>query len=140
MELLALVIDRATSAEVSKINYEIGSSVYGWRHGHRFFGKLSERERLERDLENAIHDEKTAQRHGEPAEYEGLLKEYVQLKLYLHNLRKTLYYPYDSYTLPEDYKKTLARCSELKEQIKAQRRVMYNATWGWLSPAAPRTD
>lgn len=138
--MLALVIDHCTSAEVSKINWEIGHSVYWWNHGGRFHTSLSEREKLERDLESAIADEKRKKRHGEDFEYESLLREYVQQKLYLHNLRKTLYYPYDSYTPPDDYKKLLNRCDELKQKIKEKRRIVMHAAWGGLEPAPKPTE
>src|SRR5277367_5963163 len=125
MEMLALVIDRGTSAEVSKINREIGQSVYWWNYGRRFFSPPSERQRLERDLEAATNAELIAKKRGDAA-YESLLREYVQLKLYLHSLRKTLYYPYDSYSSVDEYKTTLARCDEIKEQIAAKRRIVFH--------------
>jgi hypothetical protein len=141
MEILALVIDRGTSAEVSKINYEIGRSVYWWGSGSRFFNsKLSDRERLENDLADATRSEKNAKRRGESGEYESLLREYVELKLHLHNMRKTLYYPYDTYTPPDDYKRIMTRCDELKQQIKDKRRIVFNAAWGGLEPARKPTD
>jgi hypothetical protein len=138
--MLALVIDRCTSAEVSKINYEIGHSVYWWNQGRRFHSSFNERERLEKDLETAVFEEKRKKRHGESAEYESLLREYVQLKLYLHNLRKTLYYPYDTYTPPDDYKKLLARCEEIRQQIAEKRRIVVYSAWGGLEPARKPTD
>jgi len=138
--MLALVIDHCTSAEVSKINWEIGHSVYWWNHGGRFHSSLSEREKLERDLEAATRDERLKKNRGEDYEYEGLLREYVQQKLFLHNLRKTLYYPYDTYTPPDDYKKLIDRCDELKQKIKEKRRIVMHAAWGGLEPAAKPTD
>jgi hypothetical protein len=142
-ELLALVIDRGTHAEISKINREIGESVYQWsyrRRNSRLF-KASQLESLKLDHELAVRDEKLAQRLGQPSDYERLLREYVELKLHLHQLRKSMTYPYDAYYEREgDWSGVIARCAELKEEIKAMRKERTFAAWGGLEPAPKPTD
>ena len=143
-ELLALVIDRGTHAEISKVNKEIGESVYQWsyrRNGSRLHRGPTQLQSLQKDHEVAIRDEKRAQVLGQPSDYERLLREYVELKLYLHQLRKSMLYPYDAYYEREgDWSKVIARCAELKDQIKEARKARSFAAWGGLEPAPKPTD
>jgi len=113
-ELFALTIDRATSAEVARINKEIGRSI-------SFTGY--QRSRSDTSLSRL-----------DPS-YQCLLTEYVQLKLILHHTRKTMYYR-DLYTEREDINlvNVRERCAELREQIKAKRRTINYAAWGDLTP------
>src|SRR5271157_5585592 len=115
-ELLALTIDRATSAEVSRINKEIGKSIHLTSY---------QRSRLD-----------TAITHSDPC-YQHLLQEYVQLKLVLHHTRRSMYV--DWYTEREDIdlEKARVRCAELREQIRAKRRTIRFAAWGDLTPWTP---
>jgi hypothetical protein len=144
-ELLALVIDRGTSAEISKINREIGESVYQWsryrRSGSRLSFRPTQLQNLQTDHEIAVRDVKYAEMMGKPSDYERLLREYVELKLYLHQLRKSMQYPFDAYYEKEgDWPKHLARCAELKDQIKEARKARNFAAWGGLEPAPKPTD
>ena len=144
-ELLALVIDRGTHAEISKVNKEIGESVYQWsryrRNGSRLHRGPTELQSLQKDHEVAVRDEKRAVVLGQPSDYERLLREYVELKLYLHQLRKSMLYPYDAYYEREgDWSKVIARCAELKDQIKEARKARSFAAWGGLEPAPKPTD
>ena len=109
-EMLALVIDRATSAIVSDINYEIGKTA-------QYSRQLSGRPR--------VYD----------TEYERLLREYVEMKLHLHQLRRSMYYPFDSYAEREgDFAPILERCRELRRQIKTLRETLPSAAWGDAPP------
>lgn len=140
LELLALVIDRATSAQVSKINQEIGTSVYGWRKHIPSWRRANEYDRILHDYEIVSSDLKRKTELGQPTDYEKLLREYVELKLHLHALRKTMYYPFDAYAEREgDFKDVLQRCEELKQTIKTIRRGQSTAAWGGLEPAPKPT-
>lgn len=108
-ELFALTIDRATSAEVSRINKEIGRSNQLGYHYHP------------------------------NASYQHLLQEYVSLKLILHRTRKAMYYRGDVYTEREDVNivNIRERCAELREAIKSKRLGINYAAWGDLTPWQP---
>jgi len=110
-EVLALVIDRETAAIVSNINFEIGK-------GARFdavFGRGP----------NYIPNN----------DYERLLGEYVQAKLRLHQLRKSLYYPFSTYAEREgDLRPVLDCCKELRQTIRAMRQDIPAAAWGEAAP------
>lgn len=119
-EMLALVIDRATSAIVSNLNYEIGRGAH-YKHvlGRAGSGYFS---------------------GGEYDEYQRKLQEYVQAKLRLHQLRKSMYYPFDSYAEREgDLQPLLDRCVELRKIIRGIRRDIPAAAWGDLAPAPTPT-
>jgi hypothetical protein len=108
--LLALVIDHGTAALVSDINYEIG------RNAH-----------FESYLKRWPRTSHT--------EYERLLREYVGLKLQLHQLRKSMYYPFDAYAEREgDFKALLERCKELRRKIREVRESIPTAAWGGIPP------
>lgn len=144
-ELLALVIDRGTSAEISKINREIGESVYQWsryrRSGSRLNRGPTQLQYLNDEHKTALAAESRAKMLGQPTDYERLLREYVELKLYLHQLRKSMQYPYDAYYEKEgDWPAHLARCAELKDQIKEARKARTFAAWGGLEPEPKPTD
>lgn len=140
--MLALVLDRATSATVSRINYEIGHDVQS--HPHYYRGRVFGRTRMfrNRDYDRALDEYKdvsTAERVnkdlGQPTDYERLLKEYVELKLYLHTLRKSMYYPYDAYAEIEgDFTQVLERCREIRAKIKELRGTCQSAVWGDYAP------
>lgn len=116
-ELFALTIDRSVSAEVSKINKEVGKSISlsGWQ---------------------ASQSDIYALAHNLDLGYHYLLTEYVQLKLILHRTRRSAYYRGDLYTEREDIdiKKVRERCTELREMIKAKRGATLYAAWGDLIP------
>lgn len=119
-EMLALVIDRATSAIVSNLNYEIGR---GARYKH-VLGRAGSGYYSVDDYD----------------EYQRKLQEYVQAKLHLHQLRKSMYYPFDSYAEREgDMQPLLDRCVELRKTIRDMRRDIPAAAWGDLPPAAAPT-
>ena len=88
------------------------------------------------DFQNSYDQIRNRVRHGENAEYENLLIEYTQLKLYLHDLRKSCYYRGDPYVEREDIdvKSILDRCDELKQLIKEKRRIVRLAVWGGMEP------
>jgi hypothetical protein len=140
--MLALVLDRATSAQVSRINYEIGHDVQ--LHPHYYKGQSFGRWRnfRNRDYDRALDeyqnlsdDERRKKLQGESTDYETLLKEYVELKLYLHTLRKSMYYPYDAYAEREgDFTEVLERCREIRSKIKALRGDCQSAVWGDFAP------
>jgi hypothetical protein len=109
--MLALVIDRGVAAEVGKINKELG---------------------------RLAHYKSMYWTHVSSADYSGLLNDYIGLKLNLHVLRKSLYYPHDAYVERENVERTLARCEELRAQIDAARDKKEAAIWGSLAP--PRCD
>ena|SRR5271163_1069859 len=115
-ELFALTIDRATSAEVSRINKEIGKAI-------NFTGY--QRSRFDSSRVSRL----------DPS-YQQLLTEYVKLKLMLHHARRSVYYARDLYTERDDVDivKTRERCAELREQIKAKRKTISYAAWGDLTP------
>lgn len=97
--------------------------------------QVKERERLEDDLRLAKHDQAVAQQLGRPSEYETLLVEYVECKLQLHRMRKSMFYPHDAYCEREgDFSGVMARCDRLKEQIKEMRRGFNTRIWGGLQP------
>lgn len=145
--MLALVLDRATSATVSRINYEIGhdvqlhphyykSRVYGAWRNHR----NKDRDRALDEYSTISADERRAKLLGQPSDYESLLKEYVELKLYLHSLRKSMYYPYDAYAEKEgDFTEVLDRCREIRVKIKELRGDCQSAVWGEFAPAPAPT-
>jgi len=113
-ELLALAIDRFVSAEISKINKEVGKSVcLQSRYDIRAIA-------LNLDIG-----------------YEHLLSEYVQLKLILHRTQRSMYYRGDLYNEREDIdvKSVRERCAELREMIKAKRGATFHAAWGDLFPS-----
>lgn len=134
---MALIIDHSTSAVISDINHEIGTSAH--RVGkfgalQRWKLKLSDRERLKREREEIGKDYST-----EP-EYRQLLQEYVDAKLLLHSLRKSMYYPYDAYAEREgDFTPVLARCKELSRQIREMRGQKIVMAWGDTPPAQKPT-
>src|SRR5271166_479007 len=140
--MLALVLDRATSAEVSKINYEIGHDVQYNPHYYRssVYGRM--RLHVRSDFSRAIDEyqsltveERRAKLLGRPSDYESLLKEYVELKLYLHSLRRSMYYPYDAYAEREgDFTQVLDRCREIRAKIKELRGGCQTAIWGEFAP------
>ena len=132
--MLALVLDRATSAEVSKINYEIGHDVQV--HAFRYRGGI--RYRRENDYSRALTEFSSHRRRvkieGE-SDYEALLREYVETKLYLHSLRRSMYYPYDAYAEKEgDFTQVLDRCREIRAEIKRLRGGCQTAIWGEFQP------
>lgn len=134
--MLALVIDRETSNEVSRINREIGQSVY--HHPPRLrFNRLSDWDRLTDDFGKAYDQGKVQIALGKDANYEELLIEYTQAKLYLHSLRKSCYWHGDPYAEREDIdvKGIMDRCDELKQIIKEKRRVIRFAAWGDMEPS-----
>ena len=133
--MLALVIDRGTSNEVSRINKEIGQSVYYHPPRHRF-NRLSDWSRLTDEFGKAYDQGKAQVVQGKDASYEELLVEYTQLKLYLHTLRKSCYWHGDPYAEREDIdvKGIMDRCDELKQVIKEKRRVIRFAAWGDMEP------
>jgi hypothetical protein len=136
-ELLALAIDRATSAKISEINYEIGHSVYDRPYGLRNpLYNQSEYERLLSDLKIAEDGVRLTEENGRPSDYASLLYEYVELKLHLHKLRRHMFWKTDIYCEREDVDcvRILTRCAELKQQIKAMRRTTQLAAWGGLEP------
>lgn len=132
---MALVIDRETSAEVSRINYEIGRSIYYQIPRHRF-NRINDEDRLWEEFRKSYDQERATTLLGKDASYENLLIEYTQLKLYLHDLRKQCYYRGDPYCEREDIdvKGILDRCDELRQMIKARRRVIRFAAWGGMEP------
>jgi hypothetical protein len=134
-EVLALVIDRETSAEVSRVNNIIGRSIY---HQHSFqrWHRTPEQRRLWNEFEKIYDQGKARSASGEDISYEHLLIEYTQLKLYLHDLRKSCYYRGDPYCEREDIdvKGILDRCDELRLIIKEKRRVIRFAAWGGMEP------
>jgi hypothetical protein len=134
-EVLALVIDRETSAEVSRINTEIGRSIYYHTPRHRMY-RLSDQKRLWDEFGKSYDQERATTLLGKDASYENLLIEYTQLKLYLHDLRKSCYYRGDPYCEREDIdvKGILDRCDELRWKIKEKRRVIRYAAWGGMEP------
>lgn len=136
--MLALVIDRETSAEVSRINKEIGQSVYYHTPRHRSY-RLSDEKRLWDEFGKSYDQERETTLLGKDASYENLLIEYTQLKLYLHDLRRSCYYRGDPYCEREDIdvKGILNRCDELRQMIKARRRVIRFAAWGGMEPKKP---
>jgi hypothetical protein len=107
-DTLALVIDRGVSAEVGKINKELG--------------------RL------AKYEQRVRWIHTSSEDYSGLLNEYISLKLRLHVLRKSLYYPHDAYMMVDDAERILARCEELRAQVDAAKAKKDAAIWGHLGP------
>ncbi len=132
--MLALVLDRATAATVSKINYEIGHDVQ--LHPFRYRGGF--RNRRENDYDRALTEFSSHQCRvkldGE-SDYESLLREYVETKLYLHSMRRSLYYPYDAYAEKEgDFSEVLSRCREIRATIKELRGNFSKATWGDFAP------
>jgi hypothetical protein len=137
-EVLALVIDRETSAEVSRVNNIIGRSIY---HQHSFqrWHRTPEQRRLWNEFEKIYDQGKARSASGEDISYEKLLIEYTQLKLYLHDLRKSCYYRGDPYCEREDIdvKGILDRCDELRQIIKEKRRVIRFAAWGGMEPQTP---
>jgi hypothetical protein len=115
--VLALVLDRATSAMVGEINREIGRwEFYNRNHSWR-------------------HPETDATLY-EP-NYRSLLKEYVQLKLHLHVLRRRLYHD-DACLSNDEVKFLLDRCQILRERIEAKRTQKNETVWGGLEPANAR--
>jgi hypothetical protein len=144
-ELMVLVLDRATSAKMSEINYEIGHDA-GWNAGRYIrYSHLrdSELESLTKDKSNADQRVRIEEyRDGKPSDYALLLQEYVGLKLQLHRLRKSMYYPYDAYCEREgDFAPILERCKELREKIRERRTKFSMAVWGVYEPEpAPRPD
>ena len=134
-EVLALVIDRETSNEVSRINREIGQSVYFHSPRSRF-DRLTDCDRLTEEFGTAYDQGKAQVRLGNDVGYEEMLIEYTQLKLYLHQLRKSCYWHGDPYAEREDIdvKGILERCDELKQVIKERRRVIRFAAWGGMEP------
>ena len=132
--MLALVLDRATAATVSKINYEIGHDVQ--LHPFRYRGGF--RNRRENDYDRALTEFSSHQCRvkldGE-SDYESLLREYVETKLYLHSMRRSLYYPYDAYGEKEgDFSEVLSRCREIRAKIKELRGNCALAAWGQFAP------
>ena len=123
--MLALVIDRETSAEVSRINTIIGRSIYHQHHWQRWH-RTPDQRRLWDEFEKTYDQGKAKSALGEDISYENLLIEYTQLKLYLHDLRKSCYYRGDPYCEREDIdvKGILDRCDELRQMIKEKRRVI----------------
>jgi len=116
-ELLALAIDRTVSAEVSKINKEVGKSVY---------------------MDNSIRtrsDERLIALNLDLG-YENLLHEYVELKLILHHARKSIYYRGDWYSerADVDVAKVWERCDTLRGMIREKRKAIQRAAWGDLTP------
>lgn len=107
-DTLALVIDRGVSAEVGKINKELGRMA-----------KYESRVRWVYSTHN---------------DYSGLLNDYIALKLRLHVLRKSLYYPTDAYIMVDDAHAILARCEELRAQVDAAKAKKDEAVWGVLGP------
>jgi hypothetical protein len=135
-ELLALAIDRATTAEVSRLNREVGRSVYYRDWGRGRFNRVRQGDRILTDWQAAYAEEQSRINAGQDAVYEKMLLEYVELKMYLHGLRKTTYHPWDEIYdhSPEDFKRVLDRCDELKQQIRAKRKTISFAAWGDLNP------
>lgn len=133
--MLALVIDRETTNEVSRINKEIGRSLYFHAPRHRFF-KLTDEARLQNEFEKSYDQERVQIALGKDSCYESLLIEYAELKLYLHQLRKSCYWHGDPYAEREDIdvKGIMERCDELKQMIKEKRRVIRFAAWGGMEP------
>ena len=134
-EILTLVIDRETSNEVSRINREIGQSIYHHSPRHRFY-RLTDWDRLTDEFGKAYSQERVQALLSKDASYEGLLIEYTQLKLYLHTLRKSCYWHGDPYAERDDIdvKGIMERCDELKQIIKEKRRVIRYAAWGEMEP------
>ena len=134
-EVLALVIDRETSNEVSRINREIGQSIYYHTPAHRF-RRTSDWSRLTDEYGKAYDQEQVATALGKDASYEDMLVEYTQLKLYLHTLRKSCYWHGDPYAEREDVdvKGIMDRCDELRQVIKEKRRIVRYAAWGGMEP------
>src|SRR5271167_2799502 len=114
-ELFALTIDRATSAEVARLNKQIGKSIHMTARQRAFFNPTCDPD----------------------SSYELLLHEYVRLKLVLHHTRRSMYV--DWYTEREDIDllKARERCTELRELIRAKRRTIRFAAWGDLTPWEP---
>jgi len=133
--VLALVIDRETSSEVSRINSEIGRSIYYQTPRHRFH-RITDQKRLWDEFGKSHDQERETTLLGKDASYENILIEYTQLKLYLHDLRKSCYYRGDPYCEREDIdvKGILDRCDELRQMIKNRRRVIRYAAWGGMEP------
>lgn len=132
--MLALVIDRETSSEISRINQEIGRSVYLWTP--RRFSKSTQYDRLWQEWTSLTDEERRKEALGKDASYEKLLLEYTELKLYLHGLRKSCYWHGDPYAEREDIdvKYIFERCDELKQVIKEKRRTVRLAAWGGMEP------
>jgi hypothetical protein len=132
--MLALVLDRATAATVSRINYEIGHDVQ--LHPFRYKGGI--RYRRENDYSRALTEFSSHQRRVNvdgQSDYEALLREYVETKLYLHSMRKSMYYPYDAYAEREgDFTAVLDRCREIRAKIKELRGNFTAAAWGEFAP------
>jgi hypothetical protein len=109
-ELLALAIDRGTSALVSQINQEIGRIArYQYRCRPRNDG--------------AAYDA-----------YADKLQDYIQLKLRLHHVRKSMYYPFDAYAEKEDVQRLLDQAATLRQEIKQARANAGALIWGDLEP------
>jgi hypothetical protein len=139
-EMLALVIDRATSATIGQINYEIGHDVQ--LHPHRYRG--CGRPRRENDYDRALTESQIianfAKLNNGVSDYEALLREYVEMKLYLHTLRRSMYYPYDAYAEREgDFTQVLERCREIRAKIKELRSGFSEAQWGAFAPEPAAT-
>lgn len=110
LELLALAIDRGTSALVSQINQEIGRIArYQYRCRPR--------------LDGAAYDA-----------YADKLQDYIQLKLRLHHVRKSMYYPFDAYAEKEDVQRLLDQAAVLRQEIKQARANAGALIWGDLEP------
>jgi hypothetical protein len=100
-ELFALVIDRAVSTEVTRINRRVG---------------------------------RTPRLNYADSSYERLLREYVGLKLHLHVVRKGICIYSDETACRKWYAAAVARCDDLKRQIKVKRANAQFAAWGDLNP------
>lgn len=107
---MALVIDRGTSALVSEINNELGRAV---RYQHRL---------------TLRHDGQAY--HA----YADKLQDYIQLKLRLHHVRRSMYYPFDSYCEKENIERLLEQAKVLRQEIKAARANAGALVWGELEP------
>jgi len=107
-DTLALVIDRGVSAEVGKINRELG--------------RLAKYESRVRWVYTSHED------------YSTLLNDYITLKLRLHVLRKNMYHPNDACLMVDDAERLLARCEELRQQVDEAKAKKDAAIWGSLGP------
>ena len=105
--MLALVIDQETSDEVYRINQTVGRGARYVAYRNRLF-------------------------HGDS--YKALLEQYVQLKLELHQQRKSMYYPWDAYMERSGVDAILAKIRVLRAQIKEARAAAQQAAWGDLMP------
>lgn len=110
-ELLALVLDRATAAEVKRINQEIGRCATYQANYNREWRRVS-------------------------PDYTNLLREYVRLKLQLHVWKKHMFY-YDASLTHEEIQACLDKCATLRAEIDDARQKAYNSAWGETDRTTP---